>query len=59
MKFAIGLIFGLALGMTLPSIAQNPCGPTWGAWQVVPPRVGVPERIPLACIEIDGALRCQ
>lgn len=60
MRFILGLIAGLALGITLPSIAQNPCDqePTW---RIAPPRVGNPEdnRMPLACIVIDGTLRCQ
>lgn len=41
--------------------ADSPCGPpsTWSAPQIAPPRVGIPDRVPLACQEIDGTLRCQ
>ena len=58
MKLALGLIAGLAIGLSLPTLASDPCS-TWGAPQIVPPRVGVPEPDrPLACIQIDGVLRC-
>lgn len=41
--------------------AESPCGPssTWEAPQIAAPRVGIPERVPLACIEVDGVLRCE
>lgn len=57
------LIVGLAfvsygLGYIRASEAQGPCDrePTW---QIAPPRVGIPDRVPLACIEVEGVLRCE
>lgn len=57
-KVVTGLVIGLALGLSLPSLARDPCA-TWGAPQIVPPRVGIPDPLPLSCILIDGVLRCQ
>lgn len=61
MKFMLGLIAGVALGMTLPSTAQAPCDREPSTWQIAPPRLGHPGdlRYPLACVEVYGSLKCQ
>ena len=42
------------------SRGQSPCERE-STWQIAPPRLGHPGdlRYPLACVEVDGVLRCQ
>lgn len=59
-KFIAGLVVGLALGATLPSIAQNPCDrEPEPAWRIAPPRIGDPEARQTYCMTFpDGGLKC-